>query len=174
MLNIQYKICITVTIILALLLCVNKKLTIEKVCKDIGITCSVVYEEGKPNAYVTGKDNIIHISGGLEESLTDEELLAVELHELGHIVLKHHKRMNDEIWITNHRAKKVLTREQFCSISRQHEYEADKFSYELSKKYKLKKTLADVFNKQFKGTPQYITDYCTHPSIQKRIQHMEN
>ena len=131
----------------------SKQKPIEQICIDIGIHCQVVYlKDGVPNAFVYEDKPVIHVIGDLQNKISKDELQSILFHELGHLVLQHDKRFKEE----NEFQKKTFGYEmnpaQACSLRRQMEYEADRFSVLTAIKYGYPVLLDDFFEKHLKNT----------------------
>lgn len=143
------------------------KPTLTEICRDYDIECKIIYtKKGSPNAYVIGSNPTFYVTGNLQEQLSKEELKVILLHELGHLVLKHHERYLEEVDTIG------MNKQSYCSIKRQFEYEADIFSTYISTKYNFGVTLADVFQEFIDKGKIKDTDSCTHPAPSKRIEYI--
>lgn len=147
--------------------------TVNDICNDFGLQCETVYIDGeKPNVFVHKDEPTFYVVGGIEKKLTKDQLNIILLHELGHIVLKHHERLNREVAITATSHNKQLSNEQFCSLSRNFEYEADIFATYIANKYGMPTVLDDTFEQLFGNTEHFNRESCTHPTIKQRIEYI--
>lgn len=147
--------------------------TVNDICNDFELQCETVYiDGGKPNVFVHKDEPIFYVAGGIEKKLTKDQLNIILLHELGHIVLKHHERLNREVTITATYHNKQLSNEQFCSLSRNFEYEADIFATYIANKYGMPTVLDETFEQLFGNTEHFNRESCTHPTISQRIEYI--
>ena len=147
--------------------------TVNDICNDFGLQCETVYVDGeKPNVFVHKDIPTFYVVGGIEKKLTKDQLNIILLHELGHIVLKHHERLNREVAITSTYHNKRLSNEQFCSLSRNFEYEADIFATYVARKYNMPTVLDDTFEQLFGNTEHFNRESCTHPTFSQRIEYI--
>ena len=149
----------------------SKQKPIEQICIDNGIHCQVVYlKDGVPNAFVYEDKPVIHVIGDLQNKISKDELQSILFHELGHLVLQHDKRFKEE----NEFQKKTFGYEmnpaQACSLRRQMEYEADRFSVLTAIKYGYPVLLVDFFEYHLKNIKVYYLDTCSHPAVYKRVE----
>lgn len=135
---------------------------IKDICKQYNITCKIerIEPNGLPNAYANLDNNVIYIVGDIEKRLSKREFESVLLHEIGHIVLKHKERYQQQI---------KLNPQSSCAIRRAFEYEADMFSFTISSK-NFRPTLMDDALDELVPTAFQDMESCTHPSIKSRIE----
>ena len=141
------------------------KPTIQDICRSYGIECNVViYNEGIPN-----NTNNIYVHKYFKDNFTDEELLPVLLHELGHKVLGHTARRLKEEALIRKTTGRDVTPTEVCTIRREFETEADIFSQMVLKQYKIDNNLEGFFTK---ALPKEVMnkETCTHPAPISRIQ----
>lgn len=143
-------------------LCIPSDVFIQDVCKQYNITCKIkrIEPNGLPNAYANLDNNVIYIVGDIEKRLSKREFESVLLHEIGHIVLKHKERYQQQI---------KLNPQSSCAIRRAFEYEADMFSFTISSK-NFRPTLMDDALDELVPTAFQDMESCTHPSIKSRIE----
>lgn len=143
-------------------LCIPSDIFIKDICKQYNITCKIerIEPNGLPNAYANLDNNVIYIVGDIEKRLTKREMESVLLHEIGHIVLKHKERYQQQI---------KLNPQSSCAIRRAFEYEADMFSFAISSK-NFRPTLMDNALDELVPTAFQDMESCTHPSIKSRIE----
>lgn len=141
---------------------VPSEVFIQDVCKQYNITCKIerIEPNGLPNAYANLDNNVIYIVGDIGKRLSKRELESVLLHEIGHIVLKHKERYQQQI---------KLNPQSSCAIRRAFEYEADMFSFAISSK-NFRPTLMDNALDELVPTAFQDMESCTHPSIKSRIE----
>ena len=138
---------------------------IENICKSYNKVCNIncIDKESK-RAYSLPTE--IYIHKGLIDILDRDELQAVMLHEVGHIVLNHHKRYFSFNWNNYPVSYKSLK-----TFNHSQEYEADLFAtyYQLNNK-KLNYLPSALKKIMPAGYENYET--ITHPSYTKRIINM--
>lgn len=163
-------------LLLIVLLCMilnHPKPSVNDICNDFGLQCETVYiDGGKPNVFVHKDEPTFYVAGNIEKRLTKDQLNIILLHELGHIVLKHHERLNREVVITSTYHNKQLSNEQFCSLSRNFEYEADIFATYVANKYGMPTVLDDTFEQLFGNTEHFNRESYTHPTFNQRIEYI--
>lgn len=158
-----FAICLTIISVMFFAnLCIPSEVFIKDVCKQYNITCKFerIEPNGLPNAYANLDNNVIYIVGDIEKRLTKREMESVLLHEIGHIVLKHKERYQQQI---------QLNPKSGCAIRRAFEYEADMFSFAISSK-NFRPTLMDDALDELVPTAFQDMESCTHPSIKSRIK----
>lgn len=143
-------------------LCTPSDIFIQDVCEQYNISCKIerIESNGLPNAYANLDNNVIYIVGDIEKRLTKGEMESILLHEIGHIVLKHKERYQQQI---------KLNPQSSCAIRRAFEYEADMFSFAISSK-NFRPTLLDNALDELVPTAFQDMESCTHPSIKSRIE----
>lgn len=133
------------------------------ICKLYNKPCVVQYSnQNKINGYTT-RQGIIVLTSGLTNKLNYNEVRAVALHEVGHNVLDHYKRI-DEFMDTWNLSKGTLVK-----FRHKMEYEADLFA-----------TSYFLYNKEYNYLPEALmkidpklTASQTHPSTPDRIYKMK-
>ena len=143
----------------------NISKNVESICKSYNKICDVNYVDKEiTRAYSLPTE--IYVYKGLIDILDKDELQAVMLHEVGHIVLNHHSRYFEYTWNNyplSYNNKKFLNYSQ--------EFEADLFAtyYQLNNK-----KLNYLPNALKKIMPNGYENYetVTHPSYTKRIINM--
>lgn len=138
------------------------KYEVKQECTRIKRNCylTINYSDMFLNAYV-GKDNEIIVSRGIADSFNKGELLAVAMHEVGHVKYKHREQL--EYYMAIHSF--MLTNKAYRHDM---EYKADRFA-------------CDYFLRQ--GSYNYLPDALknlnradmnkesiTHPSLNNRIK----
>lgn len=138
------------------------KYEVKQECTRIRRNCylTINYSDMLLNAYV-GKDNEIIISRGIADSFNKGELLAVAMHEVGHVKYKHREQLDYYMAIRSF----MLTNKAYRHDM---EYKADRFA-------------CDYFLRQ--GSYNYLPDALknlnradmnkesiTHPSLNNRIK----
>lgn len=166
---------IALTVSLVALRCEAKvsttdKLRIQKeltsVCYHFNKPCFVLMtNSNKVEAYTTYK-GVIVLSKGLRDKLTDKELKAVGMHEVGHHVLNHYERQDDYL-------STAPTEIDIIAMRHRHELEADLFAtsyFILSNEPNyLPQALRTITAPQ-----HYNTTTATHPSYNTRTRVMTN
>lgn len=140
----------------------NIKSEVESICKSLNTPCEVEYITSYiPQGYAT-YDNKIILSSGLMSVLSYEELRAVSLHEVGHIVLKHYKQVDKFMkhWDLNPTTLKQLRHK--------HELEADTFAVQYDLITNHQNYLAPALQ-HLVSPQQYIQETNSHPSPNYRV-----
>lgn len=149
----------------------SKQKPIEQICIENGIHCQVVYlKNGVPNAFVQEDKPVIYVTGDLQNKISKDELQSVLLHELGHLVLQHDKRFKEENEFHKSTFGYEMSPAQACSLHRQMEYEADRFSVLTAIKYGYPVLLDNFFENHLKNTKGYYLETCSHPAVYKRVE----
>lgn len=153
---------IIISVIFFVNLCTPSDIFIQDICKQYDISCKIerIEPNGLPNAYANLDNNVIYIVGDIEKRLTKREMESVLLHEIGHIVLKHKERYQQQI---------KLNPQPSCAIRRAFEYEADMFSFATSSR-NFRPTLMDEALDELVPAAFQDMESCTHPSIRSRIK----
>ena len=135
-------------------------------CHSFNKTCSIVINntDNSINAY-TINNNIIILSQGIVNSMTGRELLAVVLHEIGHIkygdyeMLQHAKKHAPEI-ISNKQLRHNI------------ELRADDYATYYFNDKCMSNYLPKAFIKL--GKADWTRESITHPSLNKRVQNIQS
>lgn len=141
---------------------VNKLLSNE--CERIKTSCNVYVDTNNRimNAYVYENNNII-FTIDMVENLTKQELLAVGLHEVGHI----HNKDRQKLKAIKRVYPKLLTNKTYRHNM---EYNADRYAGLYFKRNNSHNYLIDCFEKSQKDKSK---ESITHPSINNRIQKLK-
>lgn len=161
---------IIVTMFLTIQIAFSKDIdtVIENTCKDYNTYCKVVYYDSDiPRAY-TNQSHNIYISSKMKSMLSDNELLAVAYHEIGHIVLNHFKEHFDFTW--NNYPLEYNSYKEFRHLQ---ELQADTFSTLTQLNTQGTAYLPNALQTIVPIQVQRVETY-THPSTYNRIQMMNN
>lgn len=133
-------------------------------CKRIRVSCNIYIDTDNRimNAYV-GEDNNIIFTIDIVESLTKQELLAIGLHEVGHI----YNRDRQKLKIIKTVYPNLLTNKTYRHNM---EYNADRYAGLYFKRNGSHNYLIDCFEKSHKDKSK---ESITHPSINNRIQKLK-
>ena len=166
------------------------KLT-QKHLREDGLNLNFkVYEDENVNAFAL-PDGSIRVYSGLMDMMTDDELIGVIGHEIGHVKLQHSKTQFQKIYATSAARKGIasqgglaadLATSQLADIadqvvkaqfSQSDELSSDDYSFNLMKKYGYKRqALVSSFKKLATlGNVDSITS--SHPAPSKRAERLE-
>lgn len=135
-------------------------------CKSFNKTCSIVINNNDDsiNAYTINNNTVI-LSQGIINSMTGRELLAVVLHEVGHIkygdyeMLQHAKKYAPDI-IENKQLRHRI------------ELRADDYATYYFNDKCMPNYLPNAFAKL--GKADWTKESITHPSLNKRVQNIQS
>lgn len=154
-----------------------------------------VYKTDDVNAFASA-DGSVRVYTGLMDIMTDDELIAVLGHEIGHVKLQHVKSSIKKAYMTSAARDVVnaagtvgaisqtlvgdiaetLANSQF---SQKHEYEADEFGFQFAidnghDPYSMYKALAKLSNLYAGGQSSSVAKmFSSHPDSQKRAEKMK-
>lgn len=139
---------------------ISHRLSVE--CEMYNKLCYVIYTPDTKVYARTFASGRIEMSKGLLKVLSYDEVLSVGYHEVGHLVLNHFDRA--------YKIKALFRSKNYMNdVYRQHEYEADKFSFYTSVSRNEKSYLAESL-KKITAKKYFYTEAPTHPSTYNRIQ----
>ncbi len=157
-----------------------------------------VYRTNELNAFAC-PDGSVRVFSGLMDQMTDDELLGVIGHEIGHVALKHSKKAwKDELlrsatsdaigafsgkWsaLSGSMLSNIANAAISAKHSRTHENQADDYAYDFLKKHgRNPKAMCTAFEKMKRLTGGEGTSYnplqqafSTHPDFDKRISRIK-
>ena len=159
-----------------------------------------VYQTKDVNAFAC-PDGSVRVYSALMDALTDNELLGVLGHEIGHVALRHSKKAWRSAMLRSAASDAIGSRSgtwatisdsflgDISSIalsatnSRYHETQADEYGYKFLKKCgkdpmamvsmfeKLKKLSENKNSSKYK---KWLQAFSSHPDFDKRIEHIKN
>lgn len=138
------------------------KYEVKQECTRIRRNCYVYinYEDLLLNAYV-GKNNEIIISKGIADSFNKGELLAVAMHEVGHVKYKHREQLDYYMAIRSF----MLTNKAYRHDM---EYKADRYACDYFLRHGSYNYLPDALKNLNKADMN--KESITHPSLNNRIK----
>lgn len=144
----------------------SNKQKLENICKQFKRPCTIIYDNSKRIEGYTTIDGRIVLSLGLRQVLTDDEIFAVGLHEVGHHIQRHYDRQYQ--LLTKH---PNISQSELIEFRYTMEYEADRFA-----------TFYYLHNDRFNYLPSALRHITakdkvnlatnTHPSTYDRIERM--
>lgn len=175
--------------------CKNKRgqNALDKIIKQLRTTVPVtepltvrIVDDEEVNAFAAPNNQIIIYSGLLEQSHTQEELIGVIAHEIGHVIKRHTinglvKSLGYSLFLTLtigdiqsiHLANNLLQ----LKYSRDHEREADLIACEILYKVNVdSKGLVSFLEKAAKEEGSILSKaafFSTHPAIHERINYLK-
>lgn len=148
------------------------KVTLETTCKSYKTYCKVNVDlvATVPRGYTTYEHKIFLSQGKGKRGITEDELLAVGLHEVGHVVLNHHRRY--EAFLNNIKSNNIiLTKEMIKTVRHQHETEADFFATMMAQQLGMHNYLPEALH-SIVGDKLMTLETNTHPATIKRIENI--
>ena len=138
------------------------KYKLKQECSRIHRNCSLTIDESNLTLYAyVGKNNEIIISKGIADSYSEGELLAVAMHEVGHVQNKDREQLEQYMMFGSY----MLTNKAYRHSI---EYKADKFACDYFLRNGMYNYLPDSLKKLDRADMNKET--ITHPSLNNRIR----
>lgn len=147
---------------------VKLKHKLEQTCIDYNKTCEVIFSTSSNVQAFTTPYNRIIITSGLSNKLNYDEVQAIGLHEVGHVVLEHCKRHFEATYKLY-----PISKQQKIILYHTHEIEADLFATMIARKENTKNCLP-IALKKIVIKQKWNVVSSTHPSINQRIKIMKS
>lgn len=147
---------------------VKLKRKLEQTCIDYNKTCEVTFSTSSNVQAFTTPYNRIIITSGLSNKLNYDEVQAIGLHEVGHVVLEHCKRHFEATYKLY-----PISKQQKIILYHTHEIEADLFATMIARKENTKNYLP-IALKKIVIKQKWNEVSSTHPSINQRIKIMKS
>lgn len=147
---------------------VKLKHKLEQTCIDYNKTCEVTFSTSSNVQAFTTPYNRIIITSGLSNKLNYDEVQAIGLHEVGHVVLEHCKRHFEATYKLY-----PISKQQKIILYHTHEIEADLFATMIAKIDNTDNYLPSAL-KKIVIKQKWNEVSTTHPSINQRIKIMKS
>ena len=159
-----------------------------------GVTLNFkVYKTSEANAFAC-PDGSVRVFTGLMDALTDDELMGVLGHEIGHVALKHSKKAwrsaasdalgaVSDTWagLSDSFLGSLSSAVLSASHSKYHETQADDYGYDYLKAHgknpmamvRLFEKLKSLSKRQDSRYQKFLQAFSSHPDFDQRIKHLK-
>ena len=141
---------------------------IRNTCTNLGTHCYIKPINTNELRAYTDKDNIIHISKGILDNFTEDEIRSIAYHEVAHLALKHPQYWQQYVDDGSYFQMSI---QDISKVKHTHEYQADSFaSFLLYMNHK--NNNLDIALQKLVPVNYRNIETKTHPSTNSRLNHI--